>query len=177
MAVALVASQRQCLDDMLNRNICLAVTALIHVGAACSKEYTGPGEGIPNASFTLQTINTQAVPLTAAIRNGVRIEILSGDFKIISSYQFTSATNYRRTETTGQVSTSTETCVGTYAVSHLTTGATMVFTELGSENSGCGIQLSPLGVGGRNRNYSGAWDGASKLTVDFDVTTRSIYGK
>ncbi len=164
---------------MMNRNIYTAVAALFFAVAACSGDYTGPnGEGIANADFNLQTINAQAVPLTAAIRNGVRIEIISGTFDIISSYKFTSSTTYRTTQTNGQFSTAVENCFGTYAVSHLATGgANIVFTELGSENTECGVALSPLGVGGRNRTYSGSWDGASKLTVDFDVTTHSIYSK
>ena len=164
---------------MLNRKICTAIAALFFSVAACSSDYTGPnGEGIPSASFTLQTINAQGVPLTAAIRNGVRIEILSGTFNIVSTYRFTSSTTYRTTQPNGQFSTSVENCVGTYAVSHLATGAAnIVFTELGSENAECGVALSPLLVGGRNRTYSGNWDGASKLTIDFDVTTHSIYGK
>lgn len=162
---------------MLNRKICTAIAALFLTAAACSKDYTGPnGEGISPEGFTLQTVNAQAIPLTAAIRNGVRIEIISGTFDITSSYQFMSSTTYRRTETNGQFSTAVENCVGTYAVSHLASGAAnIVFTELGSQNAECGVQLSPVGVGGRNRVYSGTWDGANVLTVDFDVTTRSIY--
>ncbi|HVD59844.1 MAG TPA: hypothetical protein VNC11_03160 [Gemmatimonadaceae bacterium] len=164
---------------MLNRKICTGIAAMFFSLAACSSDYTGPnGEGIPPAHFNLQTINAQGIPLTAAIRNGVRIEILSGTFDITSTYQFTSSTTYRRTETNGQFSTAVENCVGTYAASHLATGAAnIVFTELGSENAECGVQLSPVGVGGRNRVYSGNWDGGSKLTIDFDVTTRSVYGK
>jgi hypothetical protein len=164
---------------MLNRKTWTGLAALIFAAAACSTDYTGPnGEGIPSADFNLQSVNAQGIPLTAAIRNGVRIEILSGTFDIISSYRFTSSTTYRRTETNGQFSTAVENCIGTYAVSHLATGgANIVFTELGSENAGCGVQLSPVGLGGRNRTYSGNWDGGSKLTVDFDVTTRSVYGK
>src|SRR5689334_6274186 len=100
---------------MLNRKICTAIPALFVVLAACSGEYTGPnGEGIPSAHFNLQSINAQGVPVTAAIRNGVRIEIISGTFDIISTYRFTSSTTYRRTETNGQFSTAVENCVGTY---------------------------------------------------------------
>lgn len=164
---------------MLTRNKWFAVAALLLAGSACSKEFTGVGEGIDPATFTLRTINGQTVPLTAAIRNNgnLRIEILDGTFKIESTYQFSQTTSYRRTEN-GTVTTSTEKCIGTYNVT-ITTGGitTLVFVEKGSENTQCGIQLSPTGVGGRDRNYSGSFDGDHNITVDFDVTTHSAYNK
>lgn len=162
---------------MLTRKICVALAALILVAPACSKEFTGVGEGIPPATFTLQTINGQTVPLTAVIRGTVRVEILSGTFKIESTFEFTNSTTYRRTEN-GQVTTAVENCVGTYDPT-ITTGGitTLVFSEKGSENTQCGVQLSPTGFGGRDRNYGGTWNGSNSLTIDFDVTTRSVYGK
>jgi hypothetical protein len=162
---------------MLSRNICLAVTALILAGAACTKEFTGVGEGIPLATFELRTINGQTVPLTAAIRGNTRVEILSGTFKIESTFQFTNSTTYRRTEN-GVVTTVVENCVGTYNATSTTGGiTTLAFSEKGSENTQCGVQLSPTGTGGRTRNYGGTWDGANTLTADFDITTHSVYSK
>ena len=162
---------------MLTRKICFAFAALITAVAGCSKGYTGPEEGIPPASFALKTINNQTVPLTAAIRGAVRVEILSGTFKIESTFKFTNSTTYRRTEN-GQVTTSTENCVGTYFVTNTAAGtSTIIFTELGAENTLCGVQLSPFGIGGHDREYTGTWDGGNTLTIDFDQTTRSIYGK
>jgi hypothetical protein len=162
---------------MLSRKTFFALAALIPAVADCSKGYTGPEEGIPPASFALKTINGQPVPLTAAIRGAVRVEILSATFKIESTFKFTNSTTYRRTEN-GQVSTSVEDCVGTYFVTNTTAGtATIIFRELGGENTLCGVQLSPVGIGGHDREYTGTWDGANTLTVDFDQTTHSVYGK
>ncbi|MFN2601478.1 MAG: hypothetical protein ABR582_01845 [Gemmatimonadaceae bacterium] len=159
---------------MLTRKTCFALAALLLVAPACSKEFVGVGEGIPPASFTLQTINGQSVPLTAAIRGTVRVEILSGTFTIESTYQFTNSTTYRRTEN-GQATTVVENCVGTYDPT-ITTGGitTLAFSELGADNAQCGVQL---GAGGRTRNYSGTWNGSNTLTADFDITTHSVYGK
>jgi hypothetical protein len=161
---------------MLTRNISFAIAASVLVGTGCSKEFTGIGEGLPSATYTLQTINGQTLPLTVAIRGGVRIEILSGTFRIESTTRFTSSATYRRTEN-GQATTAVENCVGTYNVSNSTTGATIAFSEPGAENAGCGVQLSPTGTGGRDRNYTGTWDGANTLAIDFDVTTHSVFTK
>ena len=161
---------------MLNRNTCFALVALLFAGSACSKEYTGPGEGLPSATYSLQTINAQSIPLTVAIRGPVRIEILSGTFEILSTFRFSSSATYRRTEN-GVATTSVETCVGTYNVSNTPTGTNVTFTEPGPLNTQCGVQLSPTGVGGKDRNYTGVWDGANHLTIDFDVTTRSLFVK
>ena len=162
---------------MLTRKICFALGALILPSVACSTEFTGVGEGIPPATFTLQTINGQTVPLTAVIRGTVRVEILSGTFKIDNTYQFTNSTTYRRTEN-GQVTTAVENCVGTYDPTITTGGVTsLAFSEKGSENAQCGVQLSPTSTGGRNRNYPGTWNGSNTLTADFDVTTHSVYSK
>ena len=162
---------------MLTRKICVVLAATILPAVACSKEFMGVGEGIPPATFTLQSINGQTVPLTAAIRGTVRVEILSGTFKIESTYQFTNSTTYRRTEN-GQVTTVVENCVGTYDPI-ITSGGitTLAFSEKGSENTQCGVQLSPTGNGGRDRNYPGTWNGGNTLTADFDVTTHAVYGK
>jgi hypothetical protein len=177
LTVRLDSVSFSCDYDIMTRNTFFALAALILSVGACSKEVTGVGEGIPPATFTLQTINGLTVPLTAAIRGTVRVEILSGTFKIESTYQFTNSTTYRRTEN-GQATTVVENCVGTYDPTSTTGGiTTLVFTEKGSENSQCGVQLSPTGFGGRDRNYSGSWNGANSLTIDFDVTTRSVYGK
>jgi hypothetical protein len=156
------------------RRICFAFAALVVGTIACSKETTGIGEGLPSATFTLRTINGQNVPLLVAIRNGVRIEILDGTFKIESTSRFTSSATYRRTDTNGAVSTAVENCIGTYNVSNSATSSKVLFTELGSENANCGVQL---GAGGRDRNYTGTWDGANTLAVDFDVTTHSVFTK
>jgi hypothetical protein len=162
---------------MLTRNTYFVLAALLLVAPACSKEFTGVGEGIPPATFTLQTINGQPVPLTAAIHGTTRIEILSGTFKIESTYQFTNSATYRRTEN-GQVTTVVENCVGTYDPVITTGGVTSLsFTEQGADNPQCGVQLSPTGTGGRTRNYPGTWNGANTLTLDFDLTTHSVYGK
>jgi len=160
---------------MLTRKICFALAPLILPALSCSKEFTGVGEGIPEATFALQTINGQTVPLTAAIHGTARVEILSATFKIESTYQFTNSTTYRRTEN-GQVTMVVENCVGTYEVT-ITTGGitTLAFSERGSENTQCGVQLS--GIGGRDRNYGGTWNGSNTLTVDFDLTTHAVFGK
>jgi hypothetical protein len=163
--------------QMLIRKICFAMAALLLAGTACAKDFTGVGEGIPPATFTLETINGQTVPLTAAIRGTVRVEILSGTFTIESTYQFSNSTTYRRTEN-GQVTTAVEKCVGTYDPTITTGGITsLAFTEQGADNTQCGVQLSPTGVGGRTRNYTGTWNGGTTLTADFDVTTHSVYLK
>lgn len=154
--------------------VCLAASMI--AGTACSKEYTGPGEGLPSASYNLQTINGQGIPLTVAIRGPVRIEILSGAFNILSTFRFSSSATYRRTDN-GVVTTAVETCVGTYNVSNTPTGTNIQFSEPGSQNTQCGIQLSPTGVGGKDRSYTGVWDGANHLTIDFDVTTKSVFVK
>src|SRR5437763_12025186 len=162
---------------MLTRKICFALVALILAAPGCAKDFTGVGEGIPPATFELRTINGQTVPLTAAIRGTTRIQILSGTFKIESTFQFTNTTTYRRTEN-GTVTTVVENCVGTYDPVITTNGiTTLAFAEKGSENTQCGVQLSPTGVGGRTRNYGGTWDGANTLTADFDITTHSVYSK
>ena len=97
--------------------------------------------------------------------------------KIESTFQFTNTTTYRRTEN-GTVTTVVENCVGTYDPVITTNGiTTLAFAEKGSENTQCGVQLSPTGVGGRTRNYGGTWDGANTLTADFDITTHSVYSK
>ena len=162
---------------MPTRKICVVLAALILVAPACAKEFTGVGEGIPVATFTLQSINGLTVPLTAAIHGTVRVEILSGTFKIESTYQFTNSTTYRRTEN-GQATTVVENCVGTYDPI-ITSGGitTLAFSEKGSENTQCGVQLSPTGTGGRIRNYPGTWNGGSTLTADFDLTTHTVYTK
>ena len=161
---------------MLNRNMYFGLAALLVAGAACSKEYTGPGEGLPSGSYALQTINNQPVPLLVAIRGPVRIEILSGTFDILSTFRFSSSATYRRTEN-GVATTSVETCVGTYNVSNLPTQTNVSFSEPGSQNANCGVQLSPTGVGGKDRNYTGVWDRSNRLTIDFDVTTKSLFVK
>ena len=162
---------------MLTRKICLAFAALILAAPACSKEFTGVGEGIPPATFTLQTINGQTVPLTAVIRGTVRVEILSGTFKIENTFQFTNSTTYRRTEN-GVATTAVENCVGTYDPTITTNGVTtLAFSELGADNAQCGVQLSPTSTGGRTRNYPGTWNGSNTLTADFDVTTHAVYSK
>jgi hypothetical protein len=105
------------------------------------------------------------------------VEILSGTFVIESTFRFTNSTTYRRTEN-GQATTVVENCVGTYDPTITTAGVTtLAFSEQGSENTQCGVQLSPTGTGGRTRNYGGTWNGANTLTADFDVTTHSVYGK
>ena len=162
---------------MLTRNTYFALAALILAAPACAKDFTGVGEGIPQATFTLQTINGLTVPLTAAIRGTVRVEILSGTFTIESTYQFSNTTTYRRTEN-GQVTTAVEKCVGTYDPTITTGGITsLAFSEQGADNTQCGVQLSPTATGGRTRNYPGTWNGSTTLTADFDVTTHSVYVK
>ena len=162
---------------MLTRKIWLALIALLLVAPACAKDFTGVGEGIDPATFELRTVNGQNVPLTAVIRGTTRIEILSGTFKIESTYQFTNSTTYRRTEN-GTVSTVTENCVGTYDPTFTNNGiTTLAFSENGADNTQCGVQLSPTGVGGRTRNYPGTWNGSNTLTADFDITTHSVYSK
>lgn len=158
----------------MTRKTFLALVALILAAPACAKDFTGVGEGIPSATFTLRTINGQTVPLTAAIRGTARIEILDGTFNIVNTFQFTNSTTYRRTDN-GQVTTVVETCVGTYDPTITTNGVTsLAFVEKGSENAQCGVQL---GAGGRDRNYPGTWNGSNTLTADFDVTTHSVYSK
>jgi hypothetical protein len=153
------------------------MVALILVAAGCGKDYTGPGEGLESATYNLQLINGQAVPLTAAIRGNVRVEILSATLSIISAYRFTNTTTYRRTENGVTVTQPVETCVGTYIVSPQAKGAKVFFTESGAENASCGVQLSATGVGGRTRSYTGVWDGENGFAIDFDVTTHSVYTK
>lgn len=153
------------------------MAALILAVAGCGSDYTGPGEGLESATYNLQSINGSAVPLTAAIRGNVRVEILSATLSIISAYRFTNTTTYRRTENGVTVTQPVETCVGTYIVSPQATGAKIYFTEPGSENVTCGVQLSVTGVGGRTRSYTGVWNGGNGFAIDFDVTTHSVYTK
>lgn len=124
---------------------------------------TPPVEGL----YLLRTLNGMARPVTIEQRPGFQLEIVDAVFSINTSPNFRSTITYRTTEN-GQVTSNTEPCAGSYSygAGGLPKNAgTLLFAESPVPNTRCG------------RSYSGNWDGANTLTIDFDAATHSIYDK
>jgi hypothetical protein len=150
-----------------------AVAAVILIAPACGGgKSTSPNEQIPTGSYTLLSINGQTPPITVALRAGFKLDITSATLTIQSSNRFINSASYTKIEN-GVTTTPVENCTGTFTASN----HTIAFSEPGVQNSLCGVVQQSGGTGGTQRNYTGTWDGGSRITVDFDPTTRSIYQK
>lgn len=146
---------------MLRRTGFFTIAFAALAGPACGGKHVTSDESIPPARYTLVSLNGLAPPVIIALDDTVKLEVTGATFTIISGERFTNSSTYRKTAK-GIVTTFGQDCTGTLTENL----KSLVFQEVTSSSSPvCG------------RLYTGVWDGANRLTVDFDPTTLSIYEK
>lgn len=148
---------------MLRRTGFFTIAFAALAGPACGGKQITSDESIPPARYTLVSLNGQAPPIFIEFNptGSHTVEVTGATFTIISAGRFTNSSTYRQTDI-GIVTTFGQDCTGTFTQNQ----QSLVFQEVtSSSNAVCG------------RLYTGVWDGANRLTVDFDPTTLSIYEK
>jgi hypothetical protein len=140
----------------IKRLIALAAVTLF---AACS-DSTGPNAEV-TGSYALITLNGSGLPVVVFFDQFTTFRITGGNVTLNSNNTFTSSGTYQEVLSTGQTTTVTETCDGTYTRN----GNSITFTEVTVSNTNCG------GV------YNGTWDGDDTLTVAFDATVQAVFRK
>ena len=160
---------------MRNRCAVGIIAVVVLGGFACGKKkgVVDPGPSLPVGSYTLKSLNGLSIPVTILLQPGYKLELTGAVLTIEAGSKFINASTYRKT-LNGGVTTPDEKCVGSYTLS----GTSISFTESGTIGSVCGVVEQETGTTrGVSRSYTGTWDGANRITIDFDVTTHSIYEK
>lgn len=135
------------------------VVALAIAGLACGGSEIS-GVDSPSGTYNLQTINLQGIPVIISLTSTTKLEITGSTVTLIGERQFQNVTSFRKT-VSGQVTLPSESCGGIYTQINLR----LTFTEVATPGSNCGA------------SYTGVWDGAGELAIDFDPTTHAIYRK
>ena len=145
----------------MRRNITrLIPLAAVILFAACSDDSTGPNADV-TGSYALITLNGSGLPVVISFDQSSTFRITGGNVTLSSNNTFTSSGTYQETLASGQTTTVTETCNGTYTRN----GNSITFTEVTVANTNCG------GV------YNGTWDGDDTITVAFDATVQAVFRK
>lgn len=144
---------------MPKRTINLAIAAIWLLVGACGSDQKLPTETSPVVgTYNLVNINNFPVPVTVSLSAIKQVEITASVLVLESSRTFSNTTTYRTTES-GTVTSKAEKCSGTFFF----LGASIVFTEPTVQNTTCGSR------------YTGIWDNANQIIVDFDPTTHAVF--
>jgi hypothetical protein len=137
----------------------LCVLALAMFGLGCGdggSDPLDPGAEVAG-TFNLTSVNGQSPPVVLFAVPGYTLRVMSGTFVINTANTFSNTTTFEENEN-GQITTTTETCTGTYT----RTGNSFSFAEATSGEL-CG------------GNYTGTWDGGNRLTVAYDASLQAVY--
>ncbi len=143
---------------MLKRTINFAIAALAVLLPACGDTPTSTEDSAVVGTYSLVNINNFPVPVTVSLTAIKTIEITASVLVLESTRTFSNTTTYRTTEQ-GKVTIASEKCSGTFFF----LGASLVFTEPIVQNTTCGSR------------YTGIWDNANQIIVDFDPTTHAVF--
>ena len=100
----------------------LALAGAVALGGCGDDDGTGPDNNI-EGTYTLETIEGEELPVTVIEFEGVKIEVLSGNVRLMDDNEFTASLSFRET-TDGETTTYTQTDSGTWSRS----GNTVTFS-------------------------------------------------
>lgn len=145
----------------MRRNVrSLLVLMAVVLVPACS-DSTGPNRAV-TGNYTLISVNGVLIPVVFSVEQFFTLRITAGTLTLSSNNTFNASATYEQTPAGGgPKTTDTQTCSGTYTMN----GNTVTFTEATGTSANCG------GV------YTGKWDGADALTVDFDAGVEALFEK
>ena len=130
--------------------------------AACGKDASGPdgATATVTGNYTLKTINGSPLPFTLIAFPGYSARLISSTLTVNSDNTFVGSSTYQETEN-GVTSTISESCNGTITRN----GNALSFTEAPKVNTECG------------GTFTGTWDGAARVTIDFDPSVKAVFEK
>jgi hypothetical protein len=109
---------------------------MLSLGLACGSDSTAPPtptQATIAGTWTLQTLNGQAVPVVLSDSGGAKLEVVRDVFTLVGDHTFTQVTAFRITAG-GQATTDSVSDLGTYVVNG--TAVSLTYDSDGSTSSG-----------------------------------------
>jgi hypothetical protein len=141
------------------RRLCLLAAAAFALGCGDGgSDLFEPTEQL-DGTYNLSAVNGQTPPAVLISAPGYTLRVMSGNLVINTANTFSATHTFEENES-GQITTTTETCTGTYT--QMGNGSSIAFVEA----------VSGFTCGG---NFTGTWDGSNRITVSYDASLQAVY--